>query len=139
VLENPDIISRRVLEKGLDAGTAFEILSIDIADIDVGENVGAKLQADQAEADKRRFQAEAEKRRAAAQAREQEMVALVQENRAKVVLAEAEIPLAISEAFKQGHLGVMDYYRLKNVQADTDMRSAIGGGASPGGPVPGGN
>jgi uncharacterized protein YqfA (UPF0365 family) len=113
----------------LDAGTAFEILSIDIADIDVGENVGAKLQADQAEADKRRFQAEAEKRRAAAQAREQEMVALVQENRAKVVLAEAEIPLAISEAFKQGHLGVMDYYRLKNVQADTDMRSAIGGSA----------
>jgi uncharacterized protein YqfA (UPF0365 family) len=127
VLENPDTISKRVLEKGLDAGTAFEILSIDIADIDVGENVGAKLQADQAEADKRRFQAEAEKRRAAAQAREQEMIALVQENRAKVVLAEAEIPLAISEAFKQGHLGVMDYYRLKNVQADTDMRSSIGG------------
>ncbi|MDR0388551.1 MAG: flotillin-like protein FloA [Spirochaetaceae bacterium] len=126
VLENPDIISKRVLEKGLDAGTAFEILSIDIADIDVGENVGAKLQADQAEADKRRFQAEAEKRRAAAQAREQEMVALVQENRAKVVLAEAEIPLAIADAFKNGHLGVMDYYRLKNVQADTDMRSSIG-------------
>jgi uncharacterized protein YqfA (UPF0365 family) len=139
VLENPDIISRRVLEKGLDAGTAFEILSIDIADIDVGENVGAKLQADQAEADKRRFQAEAEKRRAAAQAREQEMIALVQENRAKVVLAEAEIPLAISEAFKQGHLGVMDYYRLKNVQADTDMRSAIGGGASSGAASPGEN
>jgi uncharacterized protein YqfA (UPF0365 family) len=131
VLENPDTISKRVLEKGLDAGTAFEILSIDIADIDVGENVGAKLQADQAEADKRRFQAEAEKRRAAAQAREQEMIALVQENRAKVVLAEAEIPLAISEAFKQGHLGIMDYYRLKNVQADTDMRSSIG--SAPGG------
>ncbi|MDR2739819.1 MAG: flotillin-like protein FloA [Treponema sp.] len=131
VLENPDIISKRVLEKGLDAGTAFEILSIDIADIDVGENVGAKLQADQAEADKRRFQAEAEKRRAAAQAREQEMIALVQENRAKVVLAEAEIPLAISEAFKQGHLGIMDYYRLKNIQADTDMRSSIG--SAPGG------
>jgi uncharacterized protein YqfA (UPF0365 family) len=126
VMENPDTISRTVLSKGLDAGTAFEILSIDIADIDVGENVGAKLQADQAEADKRRFQAEAEKRRAAAQAQEQEMLALVQENRAKVVLAEAQIPLAIAEAFKNGHLGVMDYYRLKNIQADTDMRSSIG-------------
>ena len=134
VLENPDTISKTVLKKGLDAGTAFEILSIDIADIDVGENVGAKLQADQAEADKRRFQAEAEKRRAAAQAREQEMVALVQENRAKVVLAEAEIPLAIAEAFRKGQLGVMDYYRLRNLQADTDMRTSIGnetsGGAS---------
>jgi uncharacterized protein YqfA (UPF0365 family) len=130
VLENPDTISKTVFGKGLDAGTAFEILSIDIADIDVGANVGAKLQADQAEADKRRFQAEAEKRRAAAQAREQAMIALVQENRAKVVLAEAEIPLAIAEAFKNGHLGVMDYYRLKNIQADTDMRSSIGG--SPG-------
>jgi uncharacterized protein YqfA (UPF0365 family) len=128
VLENPDTISRTVLSKGLDAGTAFEILSIDIADIDVGANIGAKLQADQAEADKRRFQAEAEKRRAAAQAKEQEMLALVQENRAKVVLAEAQIPLAISEAFKNGHLGVMDYYRLKNIQADTDMRSSIGQG-----------
>ena len=126
VLENPDIISKRVLEKGLDAGTAFEILSIDIADIDVGANIGAKLQADQAEADKRRFQAEAEKRRAAAQAQEQEMIARVQENRAKVVLAEAEIPLAIAEAFKSGNLGIMDYYRLKNIQADTDMRSSIG-------------
>jgi uncharacterized protein YqfA (UPF0365 family) len=126
VLENPDTISKRVLEKGLDAGTAFEILSIDIADIDVGENVGAKLQADQAEADKRRFQAEAEKRRAAAQAKEQEMIALVQENRAKVVLAEAEIPLAIAEAFRKGHLGIMDYYRLKNIQADTNMRASIG-------------
>ncbi|MDR2701705.1 MAG: flotillin-like protein FloA [Spirochaetaceae bacterium] len=126
VLENPDTISRTVLAKGLDAGTAFEILSIDIADIDVGENVGAKLQADQAEADKRRFQAEAEKRRAAAQAQEQEMIALVQENRAKVVLAEAQIPLAIADAFKNGHLGVMDYYRLKNIQADTDMRASIG-------------
>jgi uncharacterized protein YqfA (UPF0365 family) len=135
VLENPDTISKRVLEKGLDAGTAFEILSIDIADIDVGANVGAKLQADQAEADKRRFQAEAEKRRAAAQAREQEMLALVQENRAKVVLAEAEIPLAIAEAFRNGHLGVMDYYRLKNIQADTDMRSSIG--SSTGGNPPG--
>ncbi|MDR0563074.1 MAG: flotillin-like protein FloA [Spirochaetaceae bacterium] len=126
VLENPDIISKRVLEKGLDAGTAFEILSIDIADIDVGANIGAKLQADQAEADKRRFQAEAEKRRAAAQAQEQEMIAKVQENRAKVVLAEAEIPLAIAAAFRTGNLGVMDYYRLKNIQADTDMRSSIG-------------
>ena len=136
VMENPDTISKTVLKKGLDAGTAFEILSIDIADIDVGENVGAKLQADQAEADKRRFQAEAEKRRAAAQAQEQEMVALVQENRAKVVLAEAEIPLAIADAFRNGHLGVMDYYRLKNIQADTDMRSSIGNssaGASSGG------
>jgi uncharacterized protein YqfA (UPF0365 family) len=127
VLENPDRISKKVLEKGLDAGTAFEILSIDIADVDVGENVGAKLQADQAEADKRRFQAEAEKRRAAAQAREQEMVALVQENKAKVVLAEAEIPLAIAEAFRKGNVGIMDYYRLRNIQADTDMRRSIGG------------
>jgi uncharacterized protein YqfA (UPF0365 family) len=127
VMENPDWISKRVLEKGLDAGTAFEILSIDIADIDVGANIGAKLQADQAEADKRRFQAEAEKRRASAQAREQEMVALVQENRAKVVLAEAEIPLAISEAFRKGQLGIMDYYRLSNIQADTQMRSSISG------------
>jgi uncharacterized protein YqfA (UPF0365 family) len=127
VMENPDLISKRVLEKGLDAGTAFEILSIDIADIDVGENVGAKLQADQAEADKRRFQAEAEKRRAAAQAQEQEMVALVQENRAKVVLAEAEIPLAIAEAFRKGQLGVLDYYKLTNIQADTQMRKSIGG------------
>ncbi|HPE89856.1 MAG TPA: flotillin-like protein FloA [Spirochaetia bacterium] len=132
VLENPDQISKRVLGKGLDAGTAFEILSIDIADIDVGANVGAKLQADQAEADMRRFQAEAEKRRAAAQAREQEMLALVQENRAKVVLAEAEIPLAIAEAFKKGQLGVMDYYKLTNIQADTKMRSSIGGEAPSG-------
>jgi len=127
VQENPDNISKTVMDKGLDAGTAFEILSIDIADVDVGQNIGAKLQAEQAEADKRRFQAEAEKRRAAAQAQEQEMLALIQENRAKVVLAEAQIPLAIAEAFKNGHLGVMDYYRLKNIQADTDMRSSIGG------------
>ncbi|GHU24853.1 hypothetical protein FACS1894164_12480 [Spirochaetia bacterium] len=126
VMENPDLISRRVLEKGLDAGTAFEILSIDIADIDVGQNVGAKLQADQAEADMRRFQAEAEKRRADAQAQEQEMVAMVQENRAKVVLAEAEIPMAIAEAFRSGHMGIMDYYRMKNIQADTEMRTSIG-------------
>ncbi len=127
VMENPDTISKRVLDKGLDAGTAFEILSIDIADIDVGANVGAKLQADQAEADKRRFQAEAEKRRAAAQALEQENIAKVQENRAKVILAEAEIPLAIAEAFRKGQIGIMDFYRLKNIQADTDMRSSISG------------
>ncbi len=127
VLENPDLISTRVLEKGLDAGTAFEILSIDIADVDVGENIGAKLQADQAEADKRRFQAEAEKRRAMAMAREQEMQALVRENRAKVVLAEAEIPKAIAGAFRSGNLGIMDYYRLRNIQADTQMRENIGG------------
>jgi uncharacterized protein YqfA (UPF0365 family) len=130
VLENPDKISKTVLAKGLDAGTAFEILSIDIADVDVGENVGAKLQADQAEADKRRFQAVAEQRRAAALAREAEMVALVQENRAQVVLAEAEIPKAMAEAFRQGHLGIMDYYRMRNVQADTQMRESIGGEGS---------
>ncbi|MDY6913893.1 MAG: flotillin-like protein FloA [Planctomycetota bacterium] len=128
VLENPDLISKRVLEKGLDAGTAFEILSIDIADVDVGENIGAKLQADQAEADKRRFQAEAEKRRAMAMAREQEMQATVRENRAKVVLAEAEIPLAIAESFRNGNLGIMDYYRLRNIQSDTQMRENIAGG-----------
>jgi uncharacterized protein YqfA (UPF0365 family) len=128
VLENPDRISKTVLNKGLDAGTAFEILSIDIADIDVGENVGAKLQADQAEADLRVAQANAEQRRALAVAREQEMRALVEENRAKVVLAEAEIPLAMAEAFRQGHLGVMDYYRMRNVQADTEMRQSIGKG-----------
>ncbi len=127
VLESPDVISKRVLEKGLDAGTAFEILSIDIADIDVSENVGAKLQADQAEADKRRFQAEAEKRRAAAKAHEAEMSAEVEANRAKVVLAEAEVPKAISEAFRNGQLGIMDYYRFKNIQADTDMRRSISG------------
>ncbi len=127
VLEKPDQISKVVLGKGLDAGTAFEILSIDIADVDVGINVGAKLQADQAEADKRTFQAIAEKRRAAALAREQEMSALVRENRAKVVLAEAEIPKAIAESFRSGNLGIMDYYRLRNIQADTDMRSSISG------------
>ena len=132
VLENPDVISKTVLEKGLDAGTAFEILSIDIADVDVGENIGAKLQADQAEADKRRFQAIAEQRRAAAKAREQEMIAQVRENRAKVVLAEAEIPKAIAEAFRSGNLGIMDYYRLKNIQADTDMRKSISGEAGEG-------
>lgn len=125
VLENPDSISKRILEKGLDSGTAFEILSIDIADIDVGENIGAKLQGAQAEADKRVAQAEAEKRRAMAVARAQEMTALVEENRAKVVLAEAEIPKAISQAFREGNLGIMDYYHLKNIQADTEMRTSI--------------
>ena len=129
VLENPDKISQQVLDKGLDAGTAFEILSIDIADVDVGDNIGAKLQADQAEADKRRFQAEAEKRRAMAMAREQEMVALVQENQAKVVLAEAEVPKAMAEAFRSGNMGIMDYYRMKNIQSDTKMRDNIGGGS----------
>jgi len=125
VLENPDSISKRVLEKGLDSGTAFEILSIDIADIDVGDNIGAKLQADQAQADKVVAQAEAEKRRAMAVARAQEMTALVEENRAMVVLAEAEIPKAISQAFREGNLGIMDYYHLKNIQADTEMRTSI--------------
>ncbi len=127
VLENPDLISKAVMSKGLDAGTAFEILSIDIADVDVGENIGAKLQADQAEADKHRFQAEAEKRRALAVALEQENRAKIQENQALVVLAQAEVPKAIAQAFINGHLGVMDYYRLQNVQADTSMRSAIAG------------
>lgn len=125
VLENPDSISKTVLHKGLDAGTAFEILSIDIADVDVGENVGAKLQADQAESDKRRFQAEAEKRRALAIALEQENKAMAQMNRAKVIEAEAQIPLAMAEAFRQGHLGIMDFYRMKNIQADTSMRETI--------------
>ena len=131
VLENPELISRSVLERGLDSGTAFEILSIDIADVDVGVNIGAKLQADQAEADKRVAQAEAEKRRAMAVAREQEMIALVSENRAKVVLAEAEVPKAISQAFREGNLGVMDYYNLKNIQADTGMRKSIGKSSGP--------
>jgi uncharacterized protein YqfA (UPF0365 family) len=125
VLENPDHISKAVLHKGLDANTAFEILSIDIADIDVGENIGAKLQADQAESDKRRFQAEAEQRRAMAVAHEQEMVAKQAANRAEVVLAEAEIPKAIAEAFRNGNLGVLDFYKMKNIQADTTMREAI--------------
>jgi uncharacterized protein YqfA (UPF0365 family) len=127
VLENPDRISKTVLAKGLDAGTAFEILSIDIADIDVGDNIGAKLQADQAEADKRRFQAEAEKRRSMAVAQEQEFRAEEQKNRALVVLAEAEVPKAMAEAFRQGNLGVMDYYRMRNIQADTSMRDSISG------------
>ncbi len=125
VLENPDNISKSVLAKGLDAGTAFEILSIDIADVDVGENIGAQLQKAQALADLERARAEAEKRRAMAVAREQEMKALVQENRAKVVLAEAKVPLAMADAFKAGHLGIMDYYRMKNISADTAMRDSI--------------
>ena len=127
VLENPDKISKAVLAKGLDSGTAFEILSIDIADVDVGENIGAKLQADQAEADKKRFQAEAEKRRAMAVAAEAEFKAEIEKNRALVVLAEAEVPKAMAESFRQGHLGIMDYYRMKNVVADTAMRESIAG------------
>jgi uncharacterized protein YqfA (UPF0365 family) len=127
VLENPDRISKVVLEKGLDSGTAFEILSIDIADVDVGANVGAQLETERAEADKRIAQAKAEGRRAMAVAQEQEMKARTQEMRAKVVEAEAEVPKAISQAFREGHLGVMDYYQLKNIQADTSMRDTIAG------------
>jgi uncharacterized protein YqfA (UPF0365 family) len=130
VLENPDLISKRVLEKGLDAGTAFEILSIDIADIDVGDNIGANLQASQAEADMRVARSKAEERRAFAVAQEQEMVALVQQNRAKLVESEAQIPMAIADALRGGKLGIMDYYNLRNIQADTEMRSAIAGGGS---------
>ena len=125
VLENPDSISRVVLEKGLDAGTAFEILSIDIADIDVGKNIGAQLQMDQADADKNIAQAKAEERRAMAVALEQENRAKAQEARAKVILAEAEVPLAMAEAFRNGNLGIMDYYKMKNIMADTQMRDAI--------------
>ena len=125
VLENPDNISKMVLSKGLDSGTAYEILSIDIADVDVGENIGAKLQTDQAGADLKIAQAKAEERRALAVAQEQEMKARVQEMRAKVVEAEAQVPLAMAEAFRSGNLGVMDYYRMKNIQADTDMRDSI--------------
>ncbi|MFN6945749.1 MAG: flotillin-like protein FloA [Cytophagaceae bacterium] len=128
VLENPDRISKLVLEKGLDAGTAFEILSIDIADIDVGENIGAKLQIDQANADLKVAEAKAEERRAMAVAVEQEMKAKAQEARAKVIEAEAEVPKAMAEAFRSGNLGIMDYHRLKNVQADTEMRETIAGG-----------
>jgi len=128
VLENPDNISKSVLAKGLDAGTAFEILSIDIADVDVGENIGAQLQGAQAEADLKRAKAEAEKRRAMAVAREQEMKAAVEENRAKVVLAEAEVPKAMADAFRQGNMGIMDYYRMKNIKADTSMRDSIAKG-----------
>ena len=126
VLESPDTISKTVLSRGLDVGSAFEILSIDIADVDVGENVGAKLQEAQAEANKSIAQAEAEIRRAAAVAVEQEMKARVEEMRAKVVEAEAQVPLAMAEAFRRGNLGVMDYYKMENIKADTDMRSSIG-------------
>lgn len=126
VLENPDFISRVVLEKGLDAGTAFEILSIDIADIDIGRNIGAVLQMDQANADKNIAQARAEEKRAMAVALEQEMKAKAQEARAKVIEAEAEIPMAIAEAFRSGNLGIMDYYKIRNIQADTSMRESIG-------------
>ena len=131
VLSNPSRISHAVLKNSLDAQTAFEIVSIDIAEIDVGENIGAVLQANQAATDLRVAQAQAETRRASAVAREQEMRALVEENRAKVVLAEAEVPLAISQAFREGHLGVMDYYNLKNLQSDTDMRRAFAGTNEP--------
>ncbi len=127
VLENPDRISKTVLAKGLDSGTAFEILSIDIADIDVGENIGAQLQAAQAEADTKRFQAQAEQRRALAVAQEVEYQAEAQKNRALVVLAEAEIPRAVADALRSGKIGLMDYYRMQNLNADTQMRGAIGG------------
>lgn len=130
VLENPDSISKLVLRKGLDAGTAFEILSIDIADIDIGRNIGAQLQIDQAEADKNIAQAKAEERRAMAVALEQEMKAKAQEARAKVIEAEAEVPQAMAEAFRTGNLGIMDYYKMKNIEADTNMRDAIAKPAS---------
>ncbi|HEX7242738.1 MAG TPA: flotillin-like protein FloA, partial [Longimicrobiaceae bacterium] len=138
VLENPDAISKTVLSKGLDAGTAFEILSIDIADVDVGKNIGAELQTDQAEADKRIAQARAEERRAMAVALEQENRARVEEMRARVVEAEAQVPLALAEAFRSGHLGVMDYARYDNMQSDTAMRRALAapdGGTGRGGEV----
>lgn len=125
VLENPDSISKLVLKKGLDSGTAFEILSIDIADIDIGKNIGATLQMDQAQADKNIAQAKAEERRAMAIALEQEMKAKAQEARAKVIEAEAEVPLAMAEAFRSGNLGIMDYYKMKNIEADTSMRESI--------------
>jgi uncharacterized protein YqfA (UPF0365 family) len=125
VLENPDLISRTVLEKGLDSGTAFEILSIDIADVDVGENIGAKLQTDQADADLKIAQAKAEERRAMAKAREQEMTAQVIEMESRVKEAEAEVPRAMAEAFREGNMGIMDYYRMRNIQADTEMRDSI--------------
>ncbi|MCT2343264.1 flotillin-like protein FloA [Bacillales bacterium AN1005] len=126
VLENPDMISQTVLSKGLDAGTAFEILSIDIADVDIGKNIGAELQTEQAEADKKIAQAKAEERRAMAVAQEQEMKAKVQEMRAKVVEAEAEVPMAMSDALRSGNIGVMDYMNLQNITADTEMRGSIG-------------
>ena len=131
VLENPDSISKLVLKKGLDSGTAFEILSIDIADIDIGKNIGATLQIDQAQADKNIAQAKAEERRAMAIALEQEMKAKAQEARAKVIEAEAEVPLAMAEAFRSGNLGIMDYYRMKNMEADTSMRESIARPSTP--------
>jgi uncharacterized protein YqfA (UPF0365 family) len=131
VLENPDRISKLVLQKGLDSGTAFEILSIDIADVDIGDNIGAKLQTEQADADKRVAQAKAEVRRAAAVAVEQEMRAKTQEMRAKVVEAESLVPQAMADAFRSGNFGIMDYVRMKNVQADTTMRESIGGAEKP--------
>jgi len=135
VLENPDQISKVVMQKGLDSGTAFEILSVDVADVDVGDNIGAKLQAEQAESNKLVAQAQAEVRRAAAVATEQEMKARVHEMRARVVEAEAQVPLAMADAFRSGNLGVMDYLRMKNLQADTGMRSSIGGAGDSGGDV----
>lgn len=137
VLAQPDRISKTVLDKALDSNTAFEILSIDIADLIVGENVGAKLQAEQAEANKLIAQAHAEVRRAAAVALEQEMSARVQEMRARVVEAEAQVPQAMAEAFRNGNLGVMDYYRMRNIQADTSMRDSIAGGPNAPGKPPG--
>ncbi len=137
VLENPDFISKIVLEKGLDAGTAFEILSIDVADIDIGKNIGAVLQMDQANADKNIAQAKAEERRAMAVATEQEMKAKAQEARAKVIEAEVEIPLAMADAFRTGNLGIMDYYKFKNIQADTSMRDSISKGTEQPGRKPG--
>lgn len=131
VLENPDKISKSVLQKGLDSGTAFEILSIDIADVDVGENIGAKLQMAQAEADKNIAQAKAEVRRAMARALEQEMIAKVAEMRAKVTEAEAQVPIAMAEAFKKGNLGVMDYYKMMNIKSDTEMRGSISKSTKP--------
>ena len=128
MLENPDRISKGVLSKGLDAGTAFEILSIDIADVDIGDNIGARLQADQAEADKRVAQAAAESRRAMAVAAEQENIAEIAANRAKLVLAEAEVPMAMADAFRSGNLGVLDYQRIRNLEADTRMRTQIAAG-----------
>jgi uncharacterized protein YqfA (UPF0365 family) len=132
VLESPDMISKSVLAKGLDAGTAFEILSIDIADVDVGKNIGAELQTDQAEADKRIAQAKAEERRALAVAMEQEFKAEAQNQRAKLISAESQIPLAMAEAFRSGHLGVMDYQKYRNMEADTSMRQSIAGQSDPG-------
>ena len=137
VLENPDNISKMVLEKGLDAGTAFEILSIDVADIDIGKNIGAVLQMDQANADKNIAQAKAEERRAMAVATEQEMKAKSQEARAKVIEAEVEIPLAMAEAFRSGHMGIMDYYKFRNIEADTTMRDSISKGTQQPGRKPG--